>query len=197
MITRPLVVAAHGTTSAAGRAVVQDCAARAADLLHVPVRVGYVDVCEPTFAQALVGGPAPVVVPLFLASGYHVRHDVPASVSERPGTVVTPALGAAPAVVEALAGRLGEAVGSRRLSAAVDGVVLASAGSTHEPARTEVHQVAALLAERLRVPVEVAYLSGPGPRVAEVCGTHRAAGRSRVAVASHLLAPGVFLERAR
>ena len=80
-MTRPLVVAAHGTTSAAGRRVVQDCAARAADLLRVPVRVGYVDVCEPTLADALAGGPAPVVVPLFLASGYHVRHDVPASVT--------------------------------------------------------------------------------------------------------------------
>ena len=196
-MTRPLVVAAHGTTSAAGRRVVQDCAARAADLLRVAVRVGYVDVCEPTLADALAGGPAPVVVPLFLASGYHVRHDVPASVTERPGTVVTPALGAAPAVVEALASRLGEAVGSHRLSAAVDGLVLASAGSTHEPARTEVHRVAALLADRVRIPVEVAYLSGPGPRLDAVCAAHRAAGRARLAVASHLLAPGVFLERAR
>ncbi len=196
-MTRPLIVAAHGTASVAGRQVIENCAARVRDLLRVPVQVGYVDVCGPTLIEVLHERPDPVVVPLFLASGYHVRHDVPAAVADRPGAVVTPALGTAPAVIEALATRLREAIGGGPVPDRTDGLVLASAGSTREAARTEVEQVGALLAERLRLPVDVAFLSGPGPRLDEVCAAHRAAGRSRLAVATHLLAPGVFLERAR
>ena len=194
---RPLVVAAHGTDSPAGRAVVEACAAQAGELLGVPARVGYVDVCEPTLSTALGVDPDPVVVPLFLASGYHVRHDVPRAVSERPGAVVTAALGTSPAVIEALGSRLGEALGPGAPSTRVDGVVLASAGSTEEAAREEVAEVAALLADLLRLPVRVARLSGPGAGMEEVCDAYRSAGRTRVAVASHLLAPGVFLDRAR
>lgn len=195
---RPLVVAAHGTASAAGRAVVEDCAARAGELLGVPTSVGYVDVCEPALGDVLREGPPPVVVPLFLASGYHVRHDVPAAIIRSPGSILTEALGADAAVVEALVGRLHELLGSGRPAADhVDGIVLASAGSTQACARAEVAAVADLLAERVRTPVTVAYLSGPGPAIEEVCEAHRALGRSRLAVVCHLLAPGVFLNRAR
>lgn len=195
---RPLVVAAHGTDSAAGRAVVEDCAARAGELLGVPTAVGYVDVCEPALVDVLRQSTPAVVVPLFLASGYHVRHDVPSALAQSPGSVVTEALGAADPVVEALLGRLRELVGtSGSAGDHLDGIVLASAGSTQAGARAEVAEVADLLAQRARVPVTVAYLSGPGPRIEEVCEAHRSQGRSRLAVVSHLLAPGVFLDRAR
>ena len=194
---RPLVLAAHGTDSPAGRAVVEACAARAGELLGVPTRVGYVDVCGPTLSTALGVDQAPVVAPLFLASGYHVRHDVPRAVSERPGALVTAALGTSAAVIEALGSQLGEALGQGAPRSRVDGVVLASAGSTQEAAREEVTEVAELLADRLRLPVRVGRLSGPGEGIAQVCDAYRSAGRPRVAVASHLLAPGVFLDRAR
>lgn len=195
---RPLVVAAHGTVSAAGRAVVEDCAARAGELLGVPTSVGYVDVCAPALGDVLRESALPVVVPLFLASGYHVRHDVPAAMAQSPGSVLTEALGTDHAVVEALVGRLRELLDSSGgVGGSVDGLVLASAGSTQAAARAEGAQVADLLAERAKVPVTVAYLSGPGPRIDEVCEAHRSLGRSRLAVVSHLLAPGVFLDRAR
>jgi sirohydrochlorin ferrochelatase len=195
-----LVVAAHGTSSATGRWAVETCAARAADLLGVAAQVGYVDVCGPTLADVLDGsgvGREPVVVPLFLASGYHVRHDVPAAVAHAGGAVVTAALGTASAVIDALEGRLRQTLGAEVVADHVDGLVLASAGSTQEVARSEVAQVAALLADRVGVPAEVAYLSGPGARIGQACSAHRSTGRSRIAVATHLLAPGVFLERAR
>lgn len=195
-MSRPLVVAAHGTVSSTGRAVVEDCAQRAAELLRVPVAVGYVDVCAPTLAEVLTGHDGAVVVPLFLASGYHVRYDVPAALEGLPGTLVTPALGTAGAVIEALRSRLSEALGVGPVREHVDAVVLASAGSTQPAARAEVEQVATLLGDSVGVPVSVAYLSGPGARLPEVCAAHRTAGRPRVAVASHLLAPGVFLDRA-
>ena len=195
---RPLVVAAHGTVSDIGRAVVEDCARRAADLLGTTWRVGYVDVCPPALDDVLAETPDAVVVPLFLASGYHVRHDVPAAAEDSPGAVLTPALGVSGAVVEALGSRLREALGAGgSVGDLVDGLVLASAGSTNEGARAEVAEVAAMLEARERVPVSVAYLSGPGPDVTAACAAHRPAGRTRLAVATHLLAPGVFLDRAR
>ena len=193
-MSRPLVVAAHGTASATGRQIIEACAGQAGELLGVPVTVGYVDVCEPALADVITRDA--VVVPLFLASGYHVRHDVPTAAQRAPGTSVTAPLGSAPAVVEALTSRLTEALGSPPRTA-VDGVVLASAGSTQEAARTEVADLATNLGDRIGVPVSVAYLSGPGPQIAEVCAAHRTQGRRRIAVATHLLAAGVFLDRAR
>lgn len=195
---RPLVVAAHGTTSAAGRAVVEECAARAGEILGVPASVGYVDVCEPALVDVLRERALPVVVPLFLATGYHVRYDVPAAIEQSPGSIVTRALGSADAVVEALVGRLRDLVDSSRASSQhPDGIVLASAGSTQAAARAEVAEVARLLTERTRAPVRVAYLSGLGPDIKTACDAHRLLGLSRLAVVAHLLAPGVFLDRAR
>ena len=195
---RPLVLAAHGTANEAGRTVVEDCARRAGELVGARSHVGYVDVCVPDLAEVLADLPGAVVVPLFLASGYHVRHDVPAAVERSPGTVVTPALGASRAVVEALSSRVRASLGSPEpVRERVDALVLASAGSTQERARAEVVDVADMLAEHEGVPVSVAYLSGPGPDRADACAGHRAAGLDRLAVATHLLAPGVFLDRAR
>lgn len=196
---RPLVVAAHGTASVQGRDVVEACAAAAAAELDVAHAVGYVDVCGPPLQQVLEqqvvqqqvleGTPPPVVVPLFLARGYHVRHDVPAAVRSSPGAVVTPALGTAPEVVTALADRVLEA-------AEPDAVVVTAAGSSVAGARAEVAEVAQLLAARLAVPTGTAYLTGPGPRPREEVERLRAAGHERVVLAAHLLAPGHFHDRA-
>ncbi|MGA8046378.1 MAG: CbiX/SirB N-terminal domain-containing protein [Dermatophilaceae bacterium] len=195
---RPLVVAAHGTVSEAGRSVIEDCARRAGDLVGARWRVGYVDVCAPALEDVLSEEDDAVVVPLFLASGYHVRYDVPAAVARSRGAVVTPALGAGRAVVEALGARLRESLGTTGpVHDHVDALVLASAGSSQESARAEVAEVATLLAEQERVPVSTAYLSGPGTDLTAACTAHREAGRGRIAVATHLLAPGVFLERTR
>ena len=86
-MTRPLVLAAHGTVDPAGRAVTVEVAARSAERLGVRAEVAYVDVCGPELLDVLGRyaddpgrGEAPVVVPFFLAAGYHVRHDVPTAV---------------------------------------------------------------------------------------------------------------------
>lgn len=192
---RPLVVAAHGTASSAGRRVVEECAAAAAATLGVVHAVGYVDVCGPILEEVLARTAAPVVVPLFLASGYHVRHDVPAAVAETVGATVTPALGDAPEVVTALAERVLQVcddTGPRP-----DAVVVTAAGSSVERARAEVVQVSGLLARQLGTTPGTAYLSGPGPRPEEELERLHAAGHERVVLATHLLAPGHFLDRAR
>ncbi|WP_122261193.1 sirohydrochlorin chelatase [Ornithinimicrobium cerasi] len=194
MSRRPLVVAAHGTASGEGRKVVEGCAAAAAAELGVAHAVGYVDVCGPTLEEVLASegsaGAGPVVVPYFLASGYHVRQDVPGAVAEVAGALVTPALGVEPEVVDALADRVLEVLPD------ADGVVVTAAGSSVDSARAEVALVADLLGERLGVPTRTAYLSGPGPRPASEVSSLREVGCHRVALAAHLLAPGHFLDRA-
>ncbi|HEX7303222.1 sirohydrochlorin chelatase [Lentzea sp.] len=169
-----LVLAFHGTRDPRGVAVCSSIASMVAASVDVPVVVAYADVLQPD-VRSVVDGPC-VVVPVFLAAGYHVRVDIPAQIGSRPGVVVTPPLGvdAVPAVRE----RLVEA-GVR----AGDSVVLAAAGSSDARALADVQAAARLLGA-----AGVGFVATAVPRVADVVA--RFSGR--VVVASWLLAPGVF-----
>ena len=177
-----MVLVAHGTRDPVGLATIEAIARRVRG--HgIDVRVAYADVVRPSVADVLT--PEAVVVPAFLAAGYHVRVDLPSQVDS---AVPAPHLGVA--VVEAAHDRLLEA-GLRT----GDAVVLAAAGSSDDRATAEVRQAADELAERLGVPVTVGYVAGSAPKLAEVVAELAAQGR-RVAVASWLLAPGLFHTRA-
>lgn len=184
-MTRPLVVLAHGTADGRGREVLEQVTQDAAAQLDQPARLGYVDVCAPTAQDVLAGLTAPVVVPLFLASGYHVRTDIPAAVGAVPGAVATSAVGSGPGVVAAVAGRV------LALEPTPDSVILTGAGSSSADARAEIADAARLLADRLRLPVRHAFLSASSPTVAEAYSGLE----GRVVLASHLLAPGHFQGR--
>lgn len=185
-----LVLLAHGTGDAAGRATIGRLmvAVRAA-LPGVDVRMAYAGVARPRLADVLpeVGGPV-VIVPGFLAAGYHVRVDVPDQVAElgRGDAVLAEPLGPDPALVDAAADRL-RATGARP----ADRVVLAVAGSTDPVARADVDTAAALLGERLGTEVAVGTIAGGSPRVADVVAASREPG-CRVVLATWLLAPGAF-----
>jgi sirohydrochlorin ferrochelatase len=195
--SRPaLLLVAHGTREAAGTEVVRRLAASIRlRLPGVAVRLAFADVRPPTVAQvapALLGAPEIVVVPAFLATGYHVRHDLPgqlvaAGVADR--VRVSPALGADPLLVAAAEDRL-RAAGWRP----GDATVLAAAGSRDPGARAEVAAAARALGRRLGCPVRIGYLASGAPKLADVVAELRGDGR-RVAVASWLLAPGVFQRR--
>ena len=93
-----LVLAFHGTEKPAGQQLARRVVlAVAAALPQVKVHLGWADVLTPTLTQTLSAvGPA-VVVPCFLASGYHVTSDLPAAVQASGGRArLTPSLGAAP-----------------------------------------------------------------------------------------------------
>ncbi|MBA0045507.1 sirohydrochlorin chelatase [Mycobacteroides sp. LB1] len=185
-----LVLVAHGTRSAAG---VENIAALAEAVARRvgSVRTAFVDVLGPTPSEVLstIEGPA-VLVPAFLASGYHVRQDIPQHIemSGHPAVAVTQALGPDPVLAGVMAERLRQ-VGWRR----GDAVVLAAAGSSDPRARHEVHIAASMLA-RHTGPVRVGYIATGEPRVADVVADVRATGR-RVFIASYLLAHGLFQER--
>lgn len=188
-----LVLAAHGTRDPAGARAVDDLAVRVrAALPGVPVHVAYADVRGPSVQQVLAAlpGEPTVVVPAFLASGYHVRVDLPAQLADsgHPAAVLAPALGPAPALVAALVDRLRTA-GYRH----GDRVVLAAAGSSDPRALAEVRRVADALGGRLAVPVRVGYAATATPSAADAVAA--AGAGSRVAVASWLLAPGLFHRR--
>jgi sirohydrochlorin ferrochelatase len=170
-----LVLAFHGTRDPRGAVVCEEIASMVQSSVDVPVEVAYADVRQPD-VRSVVDGPC-VVVPAFLASGYHVRVDIPEQIGNRPDVVLTSPLGmdAVPAVRD----RLREA-GFRR----GDAVVLAAAGSSDARALADVRRAAALLGASA-----VGYVATATPRVADVVAGLR--GR-RVAVASWLLAPGLF-----
>lgn len=185
-----LLLVAHGTRDPAGAVVTEQVAARLRAALGVQVEPCYVDVRRPTPADALENLPGPcVAVPMFLAAGYHVRVDVPAQLREtgRDDVVLGETLGPDPALVGAAADRL-HAAGLR----ARDAVVLAVAGSSDPSAQADGELAARRLGRVLGRPVILATIATGGPRVADAVAGLRAEGAARVAVASWLLAPGLF-----
>jgi sirohydrochlorin ferrochelatase len=179
-----LVLAAHGTRDPAGTQVIDDLADQVRARLHgVGVSVAFADVRQPDIPTVLDALDRPaVVVPAFLASGYHVRVDIPAQVGLR--ARITAPLGPAPALVNAMHDRLVTA-GWRP----GDAVVLAAAGSSDPRAAADVRRAAVLLGAHTGTQVRIGYVATASPHIADVVKELR--GR-RVAVASWLLAPGEF-----
>jgi sirohydrochlorin ferrochelatase len=180
-----LVLVAHGTRDPRGAVMVEEVAALVrARLGDVPVEVAYADVRQPDVTAVLRGVSGPVVVvPAFLAAGYHVRVDVPQQIAAAGNgdVVVTEPIG--PALLPVVRERLREA-GWRP----GDAVVLAAAGSSDPRALADVEAVAEALG------AEVGYVATASPTVPEAVAALKARGR-RVAVASWLLAPGLFHRR--
>lgn len=113
-----LVLAVHGTASAAGQRVYRDLADRVGE--EVPTALAHLDVQTPLLPDVV--RPGDVVVPVLLARGHHVRVDCGAAAHA--GALVAPAVGPAPALVSLAQRRLRDA------GAADDWpVVLAAAGS--------------------------------------------------------------------
>lgn len=189
----PLLVA-HGTRKVHGVAMIADLAERVSGHLGQRVRTAFVDVLGLTPADVLSALPdgAAVVVPAFLASGHHVRVDIPRFVeaSGHPNETVTDALGPSPHIVRVLIDRLVES--SWRPS---DSVIVAAAGTSDPRAERDLRITAALLSAAIGRRVELAYAATGEPRVADAVTALRSDGARRVVVASYLLADGLFQDR--
>lgn len=208
-----LVLAAHGTRDPAGIAELERLASLVSVRLPgVAVRVGYVDVLGPSVSSVLSSVDGPVtLVPLFLASGYHVHSDIPAAVAEaaRDDVTVTTPLGPDPALIgvaldrlraagahlaDPVAAHLAGPADAHLAGAAVapptgpaDAVVLAAAGSADPRAIADVELAARLLG------APAGFIATSSPSVASVVRSLRARRRgTRIAIASWLLAPGFF-----
>lgn len=187
-----LVLVAHGTRSPRGVEMIAALAEQVS--AQVPsVHVAFVDVLGPSPAEVLRGcDDESVVVPAFLASGYHVHHDVPREVadSEHERAVVTEAMGPDPRLARVMVERLRDA-GWRP----GDSVVLAAAGSSDRRALLDVQRAAGMLADRIGRRVEIGYVATGTPKVADIVERLRAGGAQRVFIASYLLAHGLFHQR--
>jgi len=196
--TPVLIGCAHGTNSPVGQQAVRDLldAVRLA-LPGVEVREAYVDVHGPTLADVIADLPvaeeglAAVVVPLLLAGGYHVHHDIAEAVAMRPDVVAAGALGPDARLTAIVLDRLREAHVSHEST-----LVLAAAGSSDERAMADTEAAAEMLRGTWEGPVRVAFAAGHPPSVAEAVRSARNYGEDgTVAVASFLLVPGVFQAR--
>ncbi len=189
-----VVVVAHGTWDPAGVAVAHQLVdALRARLSGRPALLSFVDVLGPSVREVVAGAPGPVtVVPAFLSCGYHVRTDVPREVraTGRRDVTVSAALGPHPLLVHAMWDRLRVAGWCRG-----DAVVLAAAGSSDPRAVADVRAGARQLSGKIGSRVRVGFVATGAPRVAPLVAGLRAAGEPRVAVASWLLAPGLFHSR--
>ncbi|MEV8588685.1 sirohydrochlorin chelatase [Streptomyces sp. NPDC051180] len=203
--TPTLVAVGHGSRDPRARATLTRLLDRVRELRPgLDVRLAHIELNTPllddTLARVAADGREAVLVPLLLAPGHHVTHDLPAAVAATPAlrARVAEPLGAHPLLVEALAGRLAEAGWAPEDgSSAATGVVLASAGSRDPRSGAEIRRIAALLGERLGgVPVVPGYASAATPTVAEAVRALTARGRHRVAIASCFTAPGLFATRA-
>jgi sirohydrochlorin ferrochelatase len=189
-----LVAVAHGTKNINGLAELR----RLTNIVRtklpgVPVELCFVDVVSPRLVETLaeVRGPA-VVVPLLLATGYHVKVDIPAAVGDRAQTVVSDPIGPDERVSRAVQQRLDQAQAAFRdpdepededQGARPGEVILVGAGSSDREARKQLAEVAGHLRAWNQCRVTIAQLSDDDP-FAKVSNT--------VQVANYLLAPGHF-----
>lgn len=190
-----LILVAHGTRKQSGVSLIGDIAAQVSSALDRPVRVAFVDVLGPTPSELLretLDRPT-VLVPAFLARGYHVSHDIPTHVAEsgHHAVTVTRALGPDPALVRVLVDRLIES-GWRP----DDSVILAAAGTSDPAAMRDLHTTATWLSATIGSRVELAFAATGEPRIADAVTAVRRRGR-RVVVASYLLSEGLFQDRLR
>ena len=187
------ILVAHGTRKAGGVTMIGDLADRVGAVLGVRVRTAFVDVLGPSPTEVLrsLHGPA-VVVPAFLAGGYHVHTDIAAHVvaSGHRDVVVTDPLGPSVQMVRAMTDRMLES--GWRPS---DSVVMAAAGSSDLGARRDLRMTAALLSAAIGQRVEPAFAATDEPRVADAVADLRSRGARRVFVTSYLLADGLFQDR--
>jgi sirohydrochlorin ferrochelatase len=188
------LLVAHGTRKPEGVAMVGELAQRVGARLGGSIRVAFVDVLGPTPSEVLRtidDGPT-VLVPAFLASGYHVHVDIPEHVaaSGRADVTVAPALGPSPQMVRVITDRLIEAGWQPS-----DSVVLAAAGTSDPGAERDLRVTATLLSAAIGSRVELAYAATGEPRVADAVRGVRDRGADRVVVASYLLADGLFQDR--
>ncbi len=188
---QPILVA-HGTRSPHGVNTVARLAERVADRIG-PTRVAFVDVLGPSPTELLRQTERPaLIVPAFLASGYHVRTDIPRHVDASAHRQVTVCdnLGPDPALAAVMHDRL-LTVGWQP----GDAVVLAAAGSSDPVALVDIATAAGQLGHIIGDEVAVGYVATGRPRVADVVAEVRRRHRRRVFLASYLMAPGLFHTR--
>lgn len=183
----PLVAVAHGSGHPAAAETVSALARHVTRLAPViDIRVAFVQHAQPSLPRALAdAGQDSVVVPLLLSAGYHLSTDIAGLAKHVAGP-----LGPDQLLVTALMSRLADAGAPAGVA-----VVLAATGSSDLRAADQIAAQADLLAAELDAPVIPAFASSGRPSVENAVADLRETTGGPVAVASYLLAPGLFHDR--
>jgi sirohydrochlorin ferrochelatase len=199
--THAVLLLSHGSRDPRAAYVVGELLLAVAECTGMTVRAAYLDFAEPSATVALRaladdGFTSVRVVPLLFTPGYHLTHDVPlvlaaSGVSERMQVSVAPSLLAGGGrrrelLLTALIGRLIQA----GTDGDVDGLVLASAGSSSPEAHLSVESLARDLERLHGIPVELAFASGSTRSPTQALEALSGRGTQRPAVASLFVAPG-------
>jgi len=204
----PLVAVGHGSRDPRSAATVHELSDVVRDLAPgLDVRVAFLDLSAPRLSDVLAGVHADghdevVVVPLLLGSAYHARVDIPGALAQvstrhpRLRIALADVLGPDPRLESLALRRLAEA-GADPTDPGLS-VVLAGAGSSHQPANDAVRAVADGWARRTRWAGAVAaFAAAADPDVPAAIASLRAIGARRIAVGSWFLAPGRLPDRVR
>jgi sirohydrochlorin ferrochelatase len=209
----PLMAIAHGSKDPRAAATVErllDAVRERTSGLGLPgpeVATAYLDHAPPSPRQVLgalhgAGARTVIALPLLLTEAYHSKTDIPAVLraagAALPGLRIRygDTLGPHPLLISAMERRLAEAgIAIRDPETAV---VLAAAGSTDPSATAVIRKLArawqALSGWHAVVP---AFASAASPTPAQAVAALRDSGVPRVAVATYLLAPGLFADKVR
>lgn len=203
--TAPALLAiAHGSRDARHAATVAALVARVRRARPgLRVEVAYLDHCAPGVPSALAalaadGVREAVAVPLLLSSAYHAKHDVPALLATgrqlRLTVRTAAALGPHALLLDAHDRQL-RALGVRPGDPSY-GIVLAAAGSTDPQANADLTALARAWRRTGWGAVVTAFAaSAASPAVGDAVRSLRRTGLPRVAVATHMLAPGFLPDR--
>jgi sirohydrochlorin ferrochelatase len=202
----PLVAVAHGSRDPRSAATVTELVAVVRAIRpDLDVRPAFLDLSAPRLPEVLSAVHAEghrdvVVAPLLLGHAYHARVDIPGAVAQAGArnpllrVRIADVLGPDPRLTAAVLHRLREAGVS-----ADDpeiGLVLAGAGSSHQPANALVHALARDLRRgTLWAGSSAAFAAATEPTVPEAIAALRERGARRIAVGSWFLAPGLLPDR--
>ncbi|HMB49433.1 MAG TPA: sirohydrochlorin chelatase, partial [Natronoarchaeum rubrum] len=205
-----VLLVGHGSRREKSNEQVRDLAADLEGRLGVPVDAGFLELAEPSIADAIdalaptVGRITVVQLSLFAAS--HVKNDVPLAIQRARAahddlTIHSGAhLGVHPAIVDLLDDRAAAVEASLGVDRAVDdvAVVLCARGSSDPDANGDAHKLARLLYEgREFSRVETAFVGVTEPRLSDAL--HGVAKRrpDAVVVLPYMLGDGVLTQRVR
>ncbi|MEB4211435.1 sirohydrochlorin chelatase [Mycobacterium sp. 94-17] len=194
-----LVLTAHGSRDHRSGANARTVADRLALMRPgLDVRLAFLELNTPTFADALAGLPnsrRAVVAPLLLASAYHARLDIPKQIAEAGAHGIRQAdvLGEDDRLVSVLRERLVE-VGVSPLDGEL-GVMVVAIGSSNLAANARTAKVAGRLAAGTQwAGAATAFATRPEASVAHAADRLRARGARRLVIAPWFLAPGLITD---
>jgi sirohydrochlorin ferrochelatase len=202
-----LVAVAHGSKDPRASATVTELAAVARERSPgLDLRTAFLGHAPPSLPQVLSTIEADrevTVLPLLLTAAFHSKTDIPRMLAKMPcarGSRVSygATLGPHPLLLDALDLRLAEADPGAHADPGRTAVVLAAAGSSDPEANATIARLAAQWQARAGwYAVRPAYASAAEPSPAAAVAGLLRDGAPRVAVATYLLAPGLFADRIR